>query len=90
MKRLLLAMLAVAVAVAFVPTASATMPMGKAAKEAGFADAGKCTYCHNESLPKKGAATNNDRGKFLVDTKAKKNAKEIDVTWLKEYKEPAK
>jgi len=26
-------------------------------------------------------------GKFLVDMKAKKNAKEIDVSWLKEYVE---
>jgi hypothetical protein len=65
--------------------ARATMEMQKKAKEAGVAEATSCLYCHNEKLPKKGAVTNNERGKWLVDQKAKKNAKEIDVAWLKEY-----
>ena len=38
-------------------------------------------------LPKKGAAAENDRGKFLVDQKTKKKAAEVDVTWLKDYVE---
>lgn len=71
-------------------TASATMPMGKKAKEAGFADAAKCTYCHAEALPKKDAMTLNDRGKWLVAEKDKRKAAEVDAAWLKEYKEPEK
>ena len=68
----------------------ATMPIQKAAKAAGFADAGKCTYCHGEALPKKGASTFNDRGKWLVAEKDKRKAAEIDAAWLKDYKEPQK
>ena len=29
--------------------------------------------------------THNDRGKWLVAEKAKRNAKEVDPAWLKEY-----
>jgi hypothetical protein len=72
------------------PPAEATMPMQKAAKAAGFAEAAKCTYCHGEALPKKGASTLNDRGKWLVAEKDKRKAAEIDSAWLKEYKEPEK
>ena len=70
-------------------SAHATLDMQKKAKAAGV-EATNCLYCHNEKLPKKGAVTNNDRGKWLVDQKDAKKAKEIDVTWLKDYKEPAK
>ncbi len=70
--------------------AFATMPMGKKAKEAGYAEAAKCTYCHGEALPKKGASTLNDRGKWLVAEKDKRKAAEVDAAWLKEYKEPEK
>ena len=70
-------------------TASATMALQKKAKEAGF-EATSCLYCHNEKLPKKGETTHNDRGKFLIDQKAKNKAAEVDVNWLKDYKEPAK
>lgn len=67
-------------------TASATVAMQKKAKEAGIA-AENCLYCHGEKLPKKGAATNNDRGKWLVAEKEKRGAKEIDASWLKDYVE---
>jgi hypothetical protein len=67
--------------------AEATMPIQKSAKAAGFVDAAKCTYCHAEALPKKGAATFNDRGKWLVAEKDKRKAAEIDGAWLKDYKE---
>jgi hypothetical protein len=70
------------------PPAQATLDMQKKAKTAGF-DANNCLYCHNEKLPKKDAVTHNDRGKWLVAQKEAKKAKEVDVTWLKEYK-PAK
>jgi hypothetical protein len=67
--------------------ASATLDMQKKAKAAGFAESTNCLYCHGEKLPKKGAVTNNDRGKFLVAEKEKQKAKEVDVTWLKNYTE---
>ncbi len=69
--------------------AHATVEMQKQAKAAGL-EVANCLACHNEKLPKKGAVTNNDKGKWLVDQKEAKKAKEIDVTWLKDYKEPKK
>jgi hypothetical protein len=66
--------------------ASATVAMQKKAKELGF-EAQNCLYCHGEKLPKKGAATYNDRGKWLQAEKDKRKAKEIDIAWLKEYTE---
>ena len=65
----------------------ATLDMQKKAKAAGFPATG-CVYCHVEKLPKKGAVTHNDRGKFLVAEKEKHKAKEIDFTWLKGYVAP--
>jgi hypothetical protein len=67
-------------------SASATMPLQKKAKEAGIA-ATSCLYCHNEKLPKKGAVTHNDRGKWLLAEKGKRRAKEADPAWLKDYVE---
>lgn len=66
-------------------TSSATLPMQKKAKELGITSVTDCMSCHGEKLPKKGASTLNDRGKWLVAEKEKRGAKEIDVAWLKEY-----
>ena len=71
------------------PVATATLDIQKKAKAAGY-EAQNCQYCHVDKLPKKGAATSNERGKFLISQKEKKAAKEIDVSWLKEYKEEKK
>lgn len=80
-----------ALALTLLPTtARATLEMQKKAKAAGFAESSNCLYCHNEKLPKKGAVTNNDRGQWLVAQKEKKGAKEIDFSWLKEYRAPKK
>ena len=65
-------------------TSSATMDLQKKAKAAGF-PADNCMYCHTEKMPKKGASAGNDRGKWLMEQKEKKAAKEVDVTWLKDY-----
>lgn len=65
-------------------TSTATLPIQKKAKEAGF-PATNCLYCHNEKLPKKDAVTHNDRGNWLIAEKAKRNAKEVDPAWLKDY-----
>jgi hypothetical protein len=67
-------------------SASATITMQKKAKEAGL-EVQSCLYCHNEKLPKKGASTYNERGQWLRAQKDKRQAKEIDAAWLKEYKE---
>lgn len=65
-------------------TSSGTMAMQKKAKELGIA-AENCMYCHGEKMPKKDTVTYNERGKWLQAEKAKRNAKEVDVAWLKEY-----
>lgn len=63
---------------------TATLPLQKKAKEAGF-PATNCQYCHVEKLPKKGAVSHNERGKWLIAQKEKKAAKEVDPAWLKDY-----
>jgi cytochrome c553 len=67
-------------------TASATLEMQKKAKAAGV-EAANCLHCHGEKLPKKGASTYNDRGKWLIAEKEKRGAKEVDGAWLKDYVE---
>ena len=62
----------------------ATLPIQKKAKELGY-PAETCLYCHNEKLPKKDAATHNERGKWLIAEKTKRGAKEVDPAWLKDY-----
>jgi hypothetical protein len=66
--------------------ASATLPMQKQAKAAGV-EVASCLACHGEKMPKKGAMTLNEKGKWLVAEKDKRKAKEIDGAWLKDYKE---
>ena len=70
--------------VLFSSTSTATLLMQKKAKEQGF-PVENCLSCHNEKLPKKGAVTHNERGKWLMAQKEKRQAKEVDVVWLKEY-----
>ena len=65
-------------------TSSATLPIQKKAKELGY-PATNCQYCHVEKLPKKGAVTHNDRGNWLIAEKEKREAKEVDPAWLKDY-----
>lgn len=66
--------------------AQAKLPFLKKAQEAGFAEAKNCQYCHVDKMPKKDAHEGNERGKWLVAQKAAKNAAEVDVAWLKNYK----
>ena len=81
-----IAAVTVGIWVSGVGTASATMPMQKKAKELGF-DANNCQYCHVDKLPKKDAHPLNERGQWLVAEKDRQKAKEIDVSWLKNYVE---
>ncbi len=66
--------------------ALASIQLQKKARDAGY-PATNCMYCHNEKLPKKGAATFNDRGSWLRAEKDKRKAKEVDPAWLKDYVE---
>ena len=65
-------------------TSSATLDIQKQAKAAGV-DAKNCQYCHVATLPKKDSHENNDRGKWLIAEKDKRNAKAVDGAWLKDY-----
>lgn len=59
----------------------------KKAKEMGL-PAENCLYCHTVKLPKKETFKPedlNDRGKWLVAEKTKRNATEVDPAWLKDY-----
>jgi hypothetical protein len=69
--------------------ATATLPIQKKAKEAGY-PAANCQYCHVDKLPKKEDHKFNERGQWLVDQKEKKKVKEVDVAWLKDYVEKKK
>jgi hypothetical protein len=69
---------------AFSSVSHATLPIQKQAKELGY-PAANCQYCHVEKLPKKGAVSHNERGKWLLAEKAKRGAKEVDAAWLKDY-----
>jgi hypothetical protein len=66
--------------------ATATLPIQKKAKALNY-PATSCQYCHVEKLPKKGAETSNERGKWLHEEKEKRKAKEVDPAWLKDYVE---
>ncbi len=66
--------------------AVADMPMQKKAKELKIESVVNCQSCHTDKVPKKGSAAVNAMGKWLVDQKAARKAKEIDVAWLKDYK----
>jgi len=68
--------------------ANATMDMQKKAKAAGIAVA-NCQHCHVDKMPKKDAHPLNDVGKWLLEEKDKRKAKEVDPAWLKDYT-PAK
>lgn len=82
--------LAVALVLASAGRASATLPMQKKAKELGISGVENCQSCHVEKLPKKDAVSHNDRGKWLIAEKDKRKAKEVDVSWLKDYVAPEK
>ena len=80
------ALVAVAIAGLSSPSARADMAMQKKAKELKIASVQNCQSCHTDKMPKKGAAAVNEMGKWLVDQKKARKAKEVDVAWLKDYK----
>ncbi len=85
-KKILGTAAAIYLAVMGAESLSAKAAFVKEAKEAGY-PATNCLYCHTEKLPKKENAKQqlNDRGKWLLAQMEKKNVKEVDVHWLKDY-----
>jgi hypothetical protein len=56
-------------------------------KKAGY-PARNCQYCHTVTLPKKETFKPeelNERGKWLSAEKAKRNAQDVSLDWLKTY-----
>ena len=67
--------------------ATADPTMIKQAKDAGL-PAQSCQYCHTTAVPKKDTFKPeelNDRGKWLLTEKQKRNAAKSNAAWLKEY-----
>ncbi len=79
-----IATLIAAAALILAVPAQAKMPWVKKSQELGFAEVKDCKACHVGAAKKGGDLS--ERGKFLMDAKAKKKAAEVDLNWLKEYK----
>lgn len=58
--------------------------MKKKAKALDMSD-GNCVACHGANIP----AKLNDRGNWLASERVRRGAKDADMAWLREYKEPA-
>jgi Zn-finger protein len=57
--------------------------MKEKARATGMAD-GNCVACHGANIP----AALNLKGEWLVSEKGRRRAKECDMAWLKDYKQP--
>jgi mono/diheme cytochrome c family protein len=85
-RAVILPVVAAALAALVAAPAAADLAMMKKAKELKIASVQSCQSCHVDKMPKKGAAPVNAMGNWLVDQKAARKAKGIDVAWLAEYK----
>lgn len=82
--KVVFAALAVAALIGSSSGINAYPPFLRQAKQLGIAPAeADCTFCH---LEKEGGEGWNDRGKFLIAEKEKRQAERIEIAWLKEYK----
>jgi mono/diheme cytochrome c family protein len=93
MRRIALAFVTVAAAVAFLtPPAAAKPTYVKKAQDLGHKDlVVNCASCHKAKLPTAKEWTLNDSlGAFLAKKKKDAGAKEVDLKWLKDYKPPVK
>ena len=56
-------------------------------KKARVFDAGvtACTSCHVNEKPKKKGEHMSERGKWMLEQKEKRQAKDMDLSWLKDY-----
>lgn len=44
-----------------------------------------CTSCHVNEKPKKKGEPLTERGQWMMDQQAKRQTKDIDLSWLKDY-----
>jgi hypothetical protein len=88
--RRLMLVLAGSAALAWCPwpaTTSATPELFSEAVKQGL-PAQNCQFCHVSQMPQKGSYTPadlNERGKWLMTTKDKQQAKDVKAEWLKQY-----
>jgi hypothetical protein len=80
---ILVAALVFALGAALAPTINAKPEFLAKAQELGY-PAQDCTYCHTKPT---GGAGWNARGNWLRGQKKTRRAKDVDVSWLKDYKE---
>jgi hypothetical protein len=67
--------------------AAAHAPLVSKAKSAGL-PAQNCQYCHVSKMPKKDTYKPedlNERGKWMMTEKEKRQAKDVQAAWLKDY-----
>jgi len=85
MKKQLLPLAVLAVAILAMP-AGAKPKFVKESKDMGISEIRNCNSCHQSQQASKFSSEDlNDVGKWLVERKKGKGAKEIDVAWLKDY-----
>jgi len=90
MKKQLLPLIGLAAAILVTP-AGASPKFVKASKDMGISEIKNCNSCHESKQTSKFSSEDlNDVGKWLVQQKAEKGTKEIDLAWLKEYFAKAK
>lgn len=83
-KKITIISAAVMFAALVAPQAHAKLPWVKKGKpyDTGVTS---CLSCHISKTPKKGKASPNHRGQWLLDEKDRRKAEEIDLAWLKDY-----
>ena len=90
MKKYLLPLVGLAAAILATP-AGAKPKFVKESKDMGISVIKNCNSCHQSQQTSQFSSEDlNDIGKWLVERKKGKGAKEIDVAWLKEYFAKAK
>ncbi|MDR2561935.1 MAG: hypothetical protein LBC63_09230 [Holophagales bacterium] len=90
MKKHLLPLVGLIAAILAMP-AVAKPKFVKESKDMGVSEIRNCNSCHESQHASKFSREDlNDVGKWLVEQKKGKGAKEVDVAWLKEYFAKAK
>jgi hypothetical protein len=80
--------LAAVLAFGLAPASAVASPDMLVKVKRGGYPAQNCQYCHVSALPKKDTFKPedlNDRGKWLLEEKAKQNANAVNLEWLKNY-----
>jgi cytochrome c553 len=90
MKKLFLPLVSLAAAILSIH-AGASPKFVKESKDLGISEVKNCNSCHESKQASKFSSEDlNEVGKWLIERKKEKGAKEIDMAWLKEYFAKAK